>query len=82
MKWRYWWIHIVNEYEGLSNVNIYYPSPLFKDISKDIQDMKTSLDINSLYEIKSACNKHVMPTVLCPWGEAEYIHQCGKISYD
>ena len=82
LKWRHWWIHVVHEYEKLSDVNIDNPSPIFKDVTEEIQDMKDGLDINSLSEIMRVFNHHLMPTVLCPWGESEYIHKCGKVPFD
>ena len=43
--------------------------------------MKDGLDINSLSEIMIVFNQHLMPTVLCLWGESEYIHKCGKVPF-
>ena len=28
------------------------------------------------------CDKHVLPTVLCPWGESEFLHTCGDVPFD
>ena len=44
--------------------------------------MKCGLKKNTLSEVMRVCNKHLIPSVLCPWGESEYIHMCGNISYD
>lgn len=43
VKWRYWWIHAVEEISCLEDVSIEYPSAVFKDITEDIRDMKCGL---------------------------------------
>ena len=58
------------------------PSPIFTDITEKIEDMKSDLDTNTLGSIMRSCNKYMVQSVLCPWGEAEFIHQCGNIPYD
>ena len=58
--------------------NMQFPSPP----SEKIRDMKCGLKKNTLSEVMRVCNKHLIPSVLCPWGESEYIHMCGNISYD
>ena len=80
--WRYWWIDAANAHAELEDVSIEHPSPIFKDITKDISDMKSGLEINTLSEIMRCCNEYLIPSVLCPWGESEYIHNCGKLAYD
>lgn len=69
LKWRPWWIDAVHECEGLSDVTIDNPSPIFKDISDDINHMKDGLKLNTLTDLERVTNQHLMPTVLCPWGE-------------
>ena len=58
------------------------PTSIFKDITDEIGDMNTELKNNTLSEIMRCCNKHLIPSMLCPWGETEYIHRCGKLAYD
>ncbi len=82
IKWRYWWIEAVHELDMLAEVSIEHPYPLFQDITNDIGDMKRCLQENTLSAIMRCCNTHLIPSVLCPWGESEYIHKCGVFSYD
>ena len=44
--------------------------------------MKSLLDTKKLSNIMYCCNTYMIPSVLCPWGESEYIHKCGNIPYD
>ena len=81
-KWRHWWIESVMEYGMLESVTMDWTPPLFTDITEDIKHMKCALDKNTLTDIMNCCNTYLMPSVLCPWGEAEYIHQCGNLPYD
>ena len=80
--WRHWWIDSVREIETMMYVTLESPSPIFTDITDKIDDMKSQLDKNTLGDIMQCCNKYLIPSVLCPWGEAEYIHQCGNIPFD
>ena len=41
---------------------------------KKTHRMKCGLKNNTLSEVMRVCNKHLIPSVLCPWGESEYIH--------
>ena len=68
LKWRYWWIDAVHGHEEFQSVTIHTPSPIFKDITDDIVDMKRGLETNTLSELMRCCNKHLIPSVLCPWG--------------
>ena len=71
LKWRYWWIDVVHRHGALEDVGMEHPSPIFKDITEDIGDMKRGLEINTLSEIMRFCNKKLIPSVLCPWGDSE-----------
>ena len=35
-----------------------------------------------LLRLASACNKYVLPSVLCLWGCSEHIFSCGHLSID
>ena len=81
-KWRYWWIDKVKEISVLNGVTINTPPSIFIDITSNIYEMKSGIESNTLANLKKCCNKHLMPSILCPWGESEYIHQCGKFPFD
>ena len=44
--------------------------------------MKSVLEKNNLKDLMLFSNTYLIPSVLCPWGEADYIHKCGNITYD
>ena len=44
--------------------------------------MKDDLVSLILGLIMKETNKFLFPDVLCPWGESEYLHQCGYVDFD
>ena len=83
-KWRQWWITSLiekfpNVYRGIS---FNHPTAIFEDITLDIQDWNQSINTYMLSDLAIACNKHLLPTVMCPWGCSEFIHKCGNIPFD
>ena len=34
------------------------------------------------WPLRDICNKTLIPTVLCPWGCTEYLHQSGQFEID
>ena len=81
--WRYWWIDTLPLFlPEYSSISIYAPPPLFHDRSCEIVDWKTKISSQSLPQIAQACNKYMMPCVLCPWGCSEYIFHAGHVSLD
>ena len=40
------------------------------------------IDSYSLPQLREAYNKHLRPSVLCPYGCSEFIHKCGYLSVD
>lgn len=81
-KWRHWWVDSVTVIESMRDVGINNPPPIFKDITVDIEEMKLGSGRGKNSNIMKACDKHLLPTVLCPWGESEFIHKCGDFPYD
>ena len=81
-RWRYWWIDTVKAIHTLNEVTINTPPSIFIDITSDIDDMRSGIKSNTLGNLMKCCNEHLIPSILFPWGESEYIHQCGKIPFD
>ena len=74
--WRYWWIDNVRRLiPTLRDVTIESPPSFFKDITGDIDDWNADIESFYLPRLATACNKYVLPTVLCPWGCTEFIHK-------
>ena len=80
VQWRHWWINSMNSYN--MNVTLTHPPPSFVDITQTFSDWDTSLESMMLLNIAKACNKYLMPTVLCPWGCSSFMHRSGIISLD
>ena len=87
ISWRKWWIEAVtvdpeNSIATLSNVTLESPPSYFVDISSDIKEFQDDRASQLLSRLADSANKHLMPTILCPWGGSEYIHTCGHLEYD
>ena len=72
----------MKECQSLESVEIDCPSPIFSDITQKLSHMKCLLRNNSLADIMDCFNTYLIPSVLCPWGDNEYMHQCGNVPYD
>ena len=81
--WRHWWIDTLplfaTEY---SNISLDHPTPLFFDRSNEVIEWNTLIASQSLPNIAKACNKYMIPCVLCPWGCSEFIFHTGHVSLD
>jgi hypothetical protein len=83
-KWRHWWI---NELKAsfpivFAQITIENPIPIFVDRTIESNEWKNDINSFDLTKIAQACNKHLMPKVMCPWGCTEYTHRCGYIPLD
>ena len=65
-----------------SQVTMLHPPALFVDRITDLKDFQ--YDINSCFLDKNAnaCNNHLKPNILCPWGCLEYVHKSGMFELD
>ena len=80
-SWRYWWIDTLGQnIDGYENISIDLPEPIIVDRTQQLYDWKLKIDSNMLFEISEACNKYMVPTVMCPWGCNEFIFRSGFIS--
>ena len=83
MKWRHWWIDSIKENNLLmEHVSLNNPPAIFKDVTMDLREMISDIDDAKISVIIRTCDKHVLPTVLCPWGESEFLHTCGDVQFD
>ena len=74
--WRYWWVNsIETDFMNL-------PPSYFEDITTQLESFSSAITSQNLSRIACACNKYLMPTVLCPWGCSEYIHKNGSLHID
>lgn len=78
--WRYWWIGAVQPLH--IGVNIDEPEPYFVDRTCDSEEMKKEIESGELSRLAKTLNTFLIPDVLCPWGESEYIHKCGFVELD
>ena len=43
LKWRYWWIDSLKYHDEFNDISVEYPTPIFKDITEDVDNMMMSL---------------------------------------
>ena len=53
-----------------------------KDVTRDKREFTRITEDLKLGELKSGCNKYLMPNVLCPWGCTTYLHHKGFVAFD
>jgi predicted GIY-YIG superfamily endonuclease len=80
IPWRHWWITAASD--RLNDITIDHPLPFFVDRTKEINDWDNLIGSYSLPNLRDACNKYLVPTILCPFGCTEFNHRCGHISID
>ena len=65
-----------------NSITLEEPPPIFHDNTFDTSEFDRKIKSTKLGEITSALDQYLIPTVLCPWGCTEYIHECGQIPFD
>ena len=72
--WRYWWVDTLpGNSNGYENISMDFPVPIIIDRTCELTDWKNKIGSNILPRMSEACNKHMIPTVMCPWGCNEFI---------
>ena len=84
MEWRSWWFEplVQSASNHYNAITMSFPPPLFTDKTSSLNAMTDLLKTEFLPNIKEACNKYLMPTVLCPWGCTNYVHSAGFCDLD
>ena len=62
------------------NISIDLPNPITVDRTQKLCDWKLKTDSSMLFDISEACNKHVIPTFMCPWSCNKFIFRSGCVS--
>ena len=65
-----------------NSITLEEPPPIFYDNTFDTSEFDRKINSTKLGDITSALDQFLIPTVLCPWGCTEYIHECGQIPFD
>ena len=64
------------------DITINHPESIIVDRSSENMEWFIYIGSQKLPRIASACNKFMIPCVLCPWGCTEFNFSCGHISLD
>ena len=69
---RFWWLDHLHENfpSTFSNISMEKPPPFFKDITLEIKEWNIAIESWMLPELAKACNKMMIPSILCPWGDS------------
>ena len=79
-SWRDWWLPIVTTIH--SNVTKDFPISFFNDKTTLKIEWDKCIECGKIGHLRDICNKSLIPTVLCPWGCTEYLHQSGQFEID
>ena len=58
------------------------PDIVVEDITNEKAELDTLVNSGKLGDLALACNKHLLPRVLCHWGCNEYIHKSERFPID
>ena len=80
--WRRWWINsFLSRIESTISIDE-LPQPLFIDQTFEMNDWERLISSQTLPNLKKACNKYLIPKVLCPCGCSEFTFKAGTVSLD
>ena len=75
LQWRKWWLDSAIQFDELSEISLFQPDAVVKDVTSSVNNFLYLVGTGKLGDLAQACNDHMMPTVLCPWGCNEYLHK-------
>ena len=83
-QWRHWYIQSIKhfEFQTYNNIEIHIPEPAITDVTADIVEFDELISTCSLPKLADACNRYMIPTVLCPFGCSEFKNKTGYVSMD
>jgi hypothetical protein len=83
MKWRHWWIDdFMRLHGGNEAISMESPKAIFDELSDSRMELMKSLKELKLGELMKSVNKHLFPTILCPWGCSEFPHKIELLPMD
>ena len=81
--WRHWWVDNIRAFIfKYRNISLEFPKCIIIDRSYEKDEWTSDIESQLLPRIASACNKYMLPCILCPWGCTEYVFSCGHVSLD
>lgn len=83
-QWRSWWIQELKTHLPTAYLSVAKDSPIsiFLDRTSDSEEWDSAIASKELSQLACACDKLLIPTVLCPWGCSEFLHHAGTINLD
>ena len=76
-QWRHWWLSNTTDYIPLvySGISIDEPKSIFVDLTTDIDNWNDDINSFQIARLANACDKYLIPNILCPWGCSEFNHK-------
>ncbi len=75
-EWRHWWIGSMQQLHG-THLTVSNPEPKFELATDDYDGIKKAITELKWRDLYKAIDRHVSyPSVRCPWGCSEFLHQC------
>ncbi len=83
-EWRHWWLGSLTAVfpNVYNNIAIEFPTPFFNDKTIDIKEWDDEIQTYFISNLATICNKHLRPTIKCPWGCSEFQHKVGYLPID
>ena len=75
LKWIEWRLESISQFDEFNEVSLVSPNIVVKDITNEKVEFDTLASSGKLDDLALACNKHLFPNVLWPWGYNEYIQK-------
>ena len=82
VQWRFWWLDEFLRVSTHINITVNDPMPFFVDKTHDINHWNELIQSLTLPNLAEACNRYLLPTILCPFGCSAFIHRSGDVSID
>ena len=64
------------------DITLDFPESIIVDRTLEVEEWNNDIESMKLPRLASACNKYMLPSVLCPWGCSEHIFSCKHLSID
>jgi hypothetical protein len=84
IEWRSWWLDsLTTTFPNIfTDISLDQPSSVFKDRTMDRKEWDDDISSQYLSRLASTCNKHLLPSIKCPWGCSEFLHKVGHLPID
>ncbi len=82
--WRHWWIESIRDSYGtvFDNISVEHPRAIIVDRTSELTHWNSCINSGKLSKLSEACNRHMVPCILCPFGCSEFIFSTKNVEFD